>query len=89
MGSSEARIIATDGSGRILPPGDVGELQIRGPVTMREYLVPPKATAETFDLDGWPHTGDLVHQDEDGYLYVVDRLKDMVITGDFNIYPAR
>lgn len=51
MGSSEARIIATDGSGRILPPGDVGELQIRGPVTMREYLVPPKATAETFDLD--------------------------------------
>ena len=84
----EARVIATDGSGNVLPPGEVGELQMRGPVTMREYLGRPEATAETLDRDGWLHTGDLVRQDEDGYLYVVDRLKDMVITGGFNIYPA-
>jgi long-chain acyl-CoA synthetase len=84
----EARVVATDGSGRVLPPGDVGELQMRGPVTMREYLGKPEATAQTLEADGWLHTGDLVRQDEEGYLYVVDRLKDMVITGGFNIYPA-
>lgn len=84
----EARVIATDGSGRVLGPGEVGELQMRGPVTMREYLNRPEATAETLDPDGWLHTGDLARQDADGYLYVVDRLKDMVITGGFNIYPA-
>jgi long-chain acyl-CoA synthetase len=84
----EARVIAADGSGRILPPGDVGELQIRGPVTMREYLGRPEATAQALDADGWLHTGDLVRQDNQGYLYVVDRLKDMIITGGFNIYPA-
>lgn len=84
----QARVIATDGSARVLAPGEVGELQIRGPVTMREYLGRPEATADTLAPDGWLHTGDLVRQDEDGYLYVVDRLKDMVITGGFNIYPA-
>jgi long-chain acyl-CoA synthetase len=66
----------------------VGELQIRGPVTMREYLNNPEATAQTLEADGWLHTGDLARQDEEGFLYVVDRLKDMVITGGFNIYPA-
>ncbi len=84
----DARIAATDGSNRILPAGEVGELQIRGPVTMREYLGQPEATKQTLSPDGWLHTGDLARQDEDGYLYVVDRLKDMVITGGFNIYPA-
>jgi long-chain acyl-CoA synthetase len=84
----EARVIATDDTGRVLPCGEVGELQIRGPVTMREYLGQPEATAQTLGADGWLHTGDLVRQDEQGYLYVVDRLKDMIITGGFNIYPA-
>lgn len=84
----EARVIAADRSGHVQPPGEVGELQIRGPVTMTGYLGRPDATAETIDPDGWLHTGDLVRQDEDGYLYVVDRLKDMIITGGFNIYPA-
>jgi len=83
-----ARIAATDGTNRVLPVGEVGELQIRGPVTMREYLGRPDATKETLEPDGWLHTGDLARQDEDGYIYVVDRLKDMVITGGFNIYPA-
>lgn len=84
----EARVIATDGSEKVLSYGEIGELQIRGPVTMCEYLGRPDATAQTLDADGWLHTGDLVRQDADGYLYVVDRLKDMVITGGFNIYPA-
>ena len=84
----EARVVATDGSRRVLPPGDVGELQIRGPVTMKGYLGQPLATAEALEPDGWLHTGDLVRQDNDGYLFVVDRLKDLIITGGFNIYPA-
>jgi long-chain acyl-CoA synthetase len=84
----QARVVATDGTGLVLRPNEVGELQIRGPVTMVEYLGRPDATADTLEADGWLHTGDLVRQDEDGYLYVVDRLKDMIITGGFNIYPA-
>jgi long-chain acyl-CoA synthetase len=84
----QARILSTDGSNRVLPAGEVGELQIRGPVTMLKYLNNPDATAQTLEADGWLHTGDLARQDEDGFLYVVDRLKDMVITGGFNIYPA-
>jgi long-chain acyl-CoA synthetase len=82
-----ARVVGVE-SGKVLPPGEVGELQMRGPVTMREYLGRTDATAETLGADGWLRTGDLVRQDQDGYLYVVDRLKDMVITGGFNIYPA-
>ncbi|SPO54607.1 AMP-dependent synthetase and ligase [Pseudomonas sp. JV551A1] len=84
----EARVIATDGARQVLPAGSVGELQIRGPVVMAGYLCRPDATADAIDPDGWLHTGDLVRQDQDGYLYVVDRLKDMIITGGFNIYPA-
>jgi long-chain acyl-CoA synthetase len=84
----EARVIAADGSRQVLPTGEVGELQIRGPVVMTGYLGQPDATADTIVADGWLHTGDLVRQDKDGYLYVVDRLKDMIITGGFNIYPA-
>lgn len=84
----QARVVATDGTGQVLGANEVGELQIRGPVTMVEYLGRAEATAQTLEPDGWLHTGDLVRQDEDGYLYVVDRLKDMIITGGFNIYPA-
>ena len=84
----EARVVATDGTDRVLPAGDVGELQMRGPLTMREYLGRPEATAETLVAGGWLRTGDLVRQDAEGYLYVVDRLKDMIITGGFNVYPA-
>jgi long-chain acyl-CoA synthetase len=83
----EARVAHPE-TGAVLPPGEVGELQMRGPLTMREYLGRPEATAEALLPDGWLRTGDLVRQDTEGYLYVVDRLKDMVITGGFNIYPA-
>jgi long-chain acyl-CoA synthetase len=68
--------------------GEVGELQIKGPVTMIGYFGRPDATAETIDVGGWLHTGDLAYVDEEGFIFVVDRLKDMVITGGFNIYPA-
>jgi long-chain acyl-CoA synthetase len=84
----EARIAAADDTGRRLPPDEIGELQIRGPMTMREYLGRPEATAQAFDAEGWLHTGDLGRMDEDGFLYLVDRLKDMIITAGFNIYPA-
>lgn len=84
----EARIGAPDDPQRLLPDGEVGELQIRGPVVMREYLNRPEATAQTLTPDGWLRTGDLARRDEQGYYYVVDRLKDMIITAGFNIYPA-
>ncbi|NDZ18950.1 acyl-CoA synthase [Variovorax sp. WS11] len=84
----EARIFSLEGVLRALPPGEVGELQIRGPVTMREYLGRPEATAETLMDGGWLRTGDLARIDDEGFIFVVDRLKDMIITGGFNIYPA-
>ena len=69
-----------------LPPGEVGEVLISGPTVMRGYLNKPEATAETV-VDGWLHTGDIGHLDEDGYLTIVDRVKDMIIRGGENIYP--
>lgn len=75
-----------DPSGRRLPPGERGEVIINGPNVMREYLGRPQETAETI-RDGWLHTGDIGQFDEDGYLTIVDRLKDMIIRGGENIYP--
>jgi long-chain acyl-CoA synthetase len=72
----------------ILPPGEIGELQIRGPIVMTGYLGNPEATAETIDADGWLRTGDLAYIDDEGFIFIVDRLKDMIITAGFNIYPA-
>jgi len=71
-----------------LPPREVGELLLKGPVTMDGYWKRPEATAETIESDGWLHTGDLAYMDEEGFIFVVDRLKDMIITGGYNIYPA-
>jgi long-chain acyl-CoA synthetase len=70
-----------------LPPGEVGELVQRGPLNMKGYLDNPEATAEIL-RNGWLHTGDLARMDEDGYIYIVDRKKDVIIRGGFNIYPA-
>jgi long-chain acyl-CoA synthetase len=66
----------------------VGELMVRGPIVMQGYFGNPEATRETIEPDGWMHTGDLGHTDVDGYIYVVDRKKDMILTGGFNVYPA-
>src|SRR3954469_21391806 len=68
-------------------PGEVGEIVYRSPMVMKEYWGKPAETAEAF-AGGWFHSGDLVRQDEDGYLYVVDRKKDMIITGGENVYCA-
>jgi len=67
-------------------PGDVGELIVSGSAVMKEYLNKPEATAEAL-RGGWLHTGDLARTDEDGYIYIVDRKKDMIIRGGYNIYP--
>lgn len=70
----------------ILPPGELGELAIKGPQVMKGYWERPEETAQTFK-DGWLLTGDLAYMDQQGYFYVVDRKKDMIIAGGFNVYP--
>lgn len=82
---AEAKIAGPDGEA--LPPGEVGELWYRGPVVSRGYWRQPQATAETF-RDGWVKTGDLARMDEEGFIGIVDRLKDMVIRGGENIYSV-
>jgi len=69
-----------------LSVGEVGELCIQGSAVMKEYLNKPEATARTL-RGGWLHTGDLARMDEDGYIYIVDRKKDMIIRGGYNVYP--
>jgi long-chain acyl-CoA synthetase len=83
--SVEVKIIGDDG--RPLPPGEVGEVCLRTPAHMIEYWGLAEATAATL-VDGWIHTGDAGRLDEDGYVFISDRLKDMIIVGGENIYPA-
>ena len=75
-----------DDAGRALGPGEVGELCIKGPAVMVGYYGQPDATRETV-RDGWLRTGDLASADADGYYFIVDRKKDMIITAGFNVYP--
>ena len=75
-----------DAKGQEVPPGELGELLVRGPNVMKGYFEMPEATARTI-VDGWLHTGDLMRKDADGYVYMVDRLKHMIICGGYNIYP--
>ncbi len=83
---SDIKIMAPDGS-RELPVGEVGELWARGPQIVAGYWNNPEATAETF-IDGWIRTGDLARVDEEGFCYIVDRAKDMIIRGGENIYST-
>ena len=80
------RIKLIDGDGREVPPGEPGEIVALAPNIMVEYLNRPDLTAETVK-DGWLHTGDVARQDEYGYLYIVDRAKDMIVSGGFNVFP--
>ena len=83
---SDLRIMTPDGA-RDLPAGEVGELWAKGPQVVKGYWNQPEATAQTF-VDGWVRTGDLARLDEEGFLYIVDRAKDMIIRGGENIYSV-
>jgi fatty-acyl-CoA synthase len=74
-------------SGELLPTGERGEVAVRGSLVMAGYHKDPAATAEASRF-GWHHTGDIGYLDDDGYLYLVDRAKDMIISGGFNVYSA-
>jgi acyl-CoA synthetase (AMP-forming)/AMP-acid ligase II len=76
-----------DETGASLPPGLEGEVLTRGPHTMSGYWRRPEATAETIEPDGWLHTGDLGRWDDEGFLYLLDRRHDVIISGGFNVYP--
>ena len=76
-----------DDDGKTLTPGDVGELCIKGPQVMKGYWQRPEETAQAIDADGWLHTGDMARMDEQGFFYIVDRKKDMILVSGFNVYP--
>lgn len=82
----EVRVVDT--AGRNVPAGTAGEVLVRGENVMLGYLDDPEATAKAIDADGWLHTGDMGKLNEDGYLSIVDRIKDMFTVGGFNVYPA-
>ncbi|HEY9152613.1 MAG TPA: long-chain-fatty-acid--CoA ligase [Anaerolineales bacterium] len=80
------QIKLVDGTGQEVPTGEVGEIVARSSFMMDGYFKDPEKTAATIQ-DGWLHTGDMARQDAEGFLYIVDRAKDMIISGGFNIYP--
>ncbi len=80
---NDMRIV--DGQGKVLPAGEIGELQVFGPNVVKGYWDDPKASAQTF-VDGWLRTGDIARIDEEGFLTIVDRAKDVLIRGGENIY---
>ncbi len=83
----ESRVELLDDDGRVVAPGGIGEICVRGPDVFAGYWREPELT-RTALVDGWLHTGDLARVDEEGYLFIVDRKKDMVVSGGFNVYPA-
>jgi acyl-CoA synthetase (AMP-forming)/AMP-acid ligase II len=85
--STECRIVDVAG-GEELGPGDEGEVCVRGPQVMRGYLDDPEATAATVDADGWLHTGDVGRADEDGYVVLVDRVKELIKYKGYQVAPA-
>ena len=81
---TEVRIV--DAEGQDVPVNQSGEIIIRGHNVMKGYYNKPEATAEAV-RDGWFHSGDVARRDEDGYIFIMDRIKDMIIRGGFNVYP--
>jgi long-chain acyl-CoA synthetase len=82
---TDIRFVDPD-TGKIVGIGERGELQVKGPQVMIGYYNDPEATAASFD-DGWLHSGDVGYVDEDGYVFIVDRIKDLIINSGFNVYP--
>lgn len=80
------RVRLLDSENCVVPQGEIGEICVRGPLVMSGYWKKPELTADAF-RGGWLHTGDLAWSDDDGFFYIVDRVKDMIISGGFNVYP--
>ncbi|NUS27458.1 MAG: AMP-binding protein, partial [Streptomyces sp.] len=85
---TDMRIVSLDDPGKDLGAGEAGEILIRGPQVMKGYLGRPDATAAMIDPDGWLHTGDVGHVDTDGWLFVVDRVKELIKYKGFQVAPA-
>lgn len=83
-----ARVALLGEDGKPVPQGEPGEICVSGPLLAGGYWNLPDETAKTFK-DGWLHTGDMAREDEDGFYFIVDRVKDMIVTGGFNVFPAR
>jgi len=84
---TECRIVSLADGVTDLPAGEAGELLIRGPQVMEGYLNMPSETSQVLTDDGWLHTGDIAKMDPEGFFYIVDRKKDMIISGGYNVYP--
>jgi acyl-CoA synthetase (AMP-forming)/AMP-acid ligase II len=87
VSNTECRIVSTE-DGRVLGPGEHGEICVRGPQNMRGYLGRPDATAAMIDAEGWLHTGDIGYADDQGYFYVVDRVKELIKYKGMQVAPA-
>ena len=87
-GMDDAKIKVVDDEGNTLPPGEQGELCVKGTCVTHGYLNKPDATADVFDAKGWFHAGDIAYMDEDGYAYIVDRKKDMINVGGEKVFPS-
>jgi long-chain acyl-CoA synthetase len=85
---AEARVAALEDSSITVGNGEPGELMIRGPFVMLGYYGNEQATRAAIEPDGWLHTGDIATRDDEGHYFIVDRKKDLIITGGFNVYPA-
>ncbi len=83
---TECRIVDLVNGETDVPPGECGELVVRGPQVMKGYRNQPEETRQALK-NGWLHTGDVARMDEDGYLYIVDRIKELIISGGYNVYP--
>lgn len=82
----QVRLVDEEGDDAL--QGDAGEVWVKGPNVFKGYLNEPEATARVLTADGWLRTGDIAIVDDDGYLYLVDRAKDLIIVSGFNVYPA-
>jgi long-chain acyl-CoA synthetase len=85
---TDVEVVDLDTGTRVLPRGEAGEVRVRGPQRMLGYRNRPDATREVL-REGWLYTGDIGYLDDDGYLFLVDRKKDMIIVGGYNVYPRQ
>jgi long-chain acyl-CoA synthetase len=83
---TEVEVVDLDTGMAVLPPGQAGEIRVKGPQFIKGYRNRPEETAKTF-RDGWLYTGDIGYFDEDDYLFIVDRKKEMILVGGYNVYP--